>query len=270
MEKMAKEAALLDATRLVPYVYTFNDDRTELSISQDTTVAELGLTVWDASLILAKYIERSVGSLLPSQLAVVEGPSSLIKPKAYTILDIGAGTGILGIISAHIMHFYCSQQKLPEIAIGAVLTDQPTVVPLLAHNAKSMPYDANPEADAEAGLNSCKLAPPSFSVRSLLWGDMDAANSLVAESGPFDLILVSDCVYVEHLYEPLIATLAAVASTNSKVLLGYERRDFDKEARFFRLFGERFRFRHVEESEMDPKWKSPEDIYLFVGEKRSK
>lgn len=95
------------------------------------------------------------------------------------ILELGSGTGLVGIAAA--------------VTLGAnvTVTDLPHVIPNLQFNV-----EANADVVAQKG--------GTVSVAPLRWGEDDDAEVIGRE---FDLVLASDVVYHEHLFEPLIKTL---------------------------------------------------------------
>ena len=66
-----------------------------------------GGTVWDSGLVLTRYLDSFGKELM----------------NALTIIDVGAGTGIVGLMAA-------------LLGAKAFLTDLPSVLPLLTHNAQ--------------------------------------------------------------------------------------------------------------------------------------
>ncbi|ESQ45443.1 hypothetical protein EUTSA_v10010630mg [Eutrema salsugineum] len=95
------------------------------------------------------------------------------------IVELGSGTGIVGIAAA------------ATLGANVTLTDLPNVIENLRFNA-----DANAEVVARSG--------GKIHVAALRWGE-DGDVEVLGQS--VDLILASDVVYHEHLYEPLLKTL---------------------------------------------------------------
>jgi hypothetical protein len=262
---------------LVAYTYYFNDQRTKLRILQDTTKAELGLTVWDASLIMAKYFERNLKHVLSGLPCYSTGVQ-------LGIVELGAGTGMLGCVLAHLcMHHWVlsdsSNNRINSETPRVVLTDLGSVIPLLVKNATATTQVDEDEDDGEENADSSlyslvrrsseSVSPVNIMVHELCWGNaVQSREVLELLNGHADIIVVSDCIYRADLFAPLITTLNALAGPNTIVYLGYEKRDFDSEVDFFSKLGETFTFSHVKSDDMDARWSSPDEIYIFIARKR--
>ncbi|KAF4383340.1 hypothetical protein F8388_009371 [Cannabis sativa] len=125
-----------------------------------------------------------------------------------TILELGSGTGLLGIAAA--------------VTLGAnvTVTDLPHVIPNLQFNV-----DANAEALAVNG--------GTVKVASLSWGEAGDVELIGRE---FDVIIGSDVVYHDHLYEPLLQTLYLLLGGRGKTtsfVMAHLRR-WKKESSFFK------------------------------------
>ncbi|XVF59624.1 hypothetical protein PTKIN_Ptkin07bG0290600 [Pterospermum kingtungense] len=112
------------------------------------------------------------------------------------ILELGSGTGLVGIAAA--------------VTLGAnvTVTDLPRVIPNLRFNV-----EANADVVDQKG--------GAFNVAPLRWGEGDDVEAIGRE---FDLVLASDVVYYEHLFEPLIKTLRFLLNGGGG--LGGERKAF--------------------------------------------
>lgn len=133
------------------------------------------------------------------------------------VLDLGAGTGLVGLVAA-------------RLGAQATLVDVPHVVPLLARNAAA---DA---ADNRGGGLEVDLC-----VRELWWGDEEQCAALVADRGPFDVVLCCELVYQQYpeVLDLLLATLRALVAPHGQVLFAYQFRDGGgySDADFFRKLG---------------------------------
>lgn len=58
-------------------------------------VADVGSVVWDAEVLLAHYLDQAYGSRL----------------NGMRVLELGSGTGLAGIVSAHSCNLLCSSQR---------------------------------------------------------------------------------------------------------------------------------------------------------------
>ncbi|KAI9070877.1 hypothetical protein K1719_047167, partial [Acacia pycnantha] len=150
----------------------------------------LSFQLWPAATTLVSLLDGyrcdSASSPLTSTLSVFSVDANR---RPLNILELGSGTGIVGIVAA--------------ITLGAnvTATDLPHVVPNIQFNA-----------NANAGV----LASDGgvVNVAPLRWGHADDVEVIGRD---FDLILASDVVYHDHLYEPLLQTL-------SMLLLGDRRK----------------------------------------------
>ncbi|KAJ8604770.1 hypothetical protein CTAYLR_001010 [Chrysophaeum taylorii] len=136
--------------------------------------------LWPAAYDLARFLE--------AHLDLVRGAR---------VLELGAGTGFVGISAA----------KLG--AARVVLTDLPENLPRLRHNLRLNGLDP----DAAIPL------------------DWTSSTVFLEEEVEFDLVLAADCVFWPSLFDPLLATFAAIAG-GPTVLLAVTHR-LDRTKRFF-------------------------------------
>ncbi|KAL1217020.1 hypothetical protein V5N11_021373 [Cardamine amara subsp. amara] len=137
---------------------------------------------------------------------------SSLKSSPLNILELGSGTGIVGIAAAI------------TLSANVTVTDLPHVLDNLNYNAA-----ANAEVVAKFG-GKVHVAP-------LRWGEADDVQVLGRN---VDLILGSDVVYHDHLYEPLLKTLRLMMTTTLQLegkrlifLMAHLRR-WKKESVFFK------------------------------------
>ncbi|KAF0688609.1 Aste57867_19782 [Aphanomyces stellatus] len=124
---------------------------------------------------------------------------------ATRALELGAGIGLVGMALA---------------ALGCkevTLSDQRYCLPLLNMNATTNFTGAN-----EA------LRPV---VRELQWGTDDATTA--TNGRPMDLVVASDVLYNPSVFPKLVRTIAALASSETVLLMTHEIRNPDNEADFF-------------------------------------
>ncbi|KAI9328967.1 putative methyltransferase-domain-containing protein [Obelidium mucronatum] len=234
------------------YSYTLNTGDT-IAVQQDPDI--LGATVWDACLVLAKYLEAQLAHLVETGFNGRGTRAQTSKPSnhdsnhdsnnnsatksAVRIVELGAGCGLLGLVAGAL---------LPAAAV--VVTDTARVLPILAANA-------------------ALAAHANVAAKELEWS-RSQSQSLDFDLRPANVVLVSDCVYDKACFAPLNNTLLALCegNPNTLVIMAYERRNFDSEVSFFKLFGEKFRFRHVPPEELDPRFSAPEEIYVFLAKLR--
>jgi len=127
-----------------------------------------------------------------------------------------------------------------------VITDQVPMLELMEANVK---------------LNKLESR---FEVKELNWGE--PTRDVI----PYipDIILASDCIYLEAAFEPLVATLADVAGPDTTILLSYrKRRKADK--RFFNILRKRFEFVEIKDDPNYPVY-SREQLFIYCLTKKEK
>ncbi|CAJ1942565.1 unnamed protein product [Sphenostylis stenocarpa] len=213
------------------------------SIQSTLTIRQLpseGLSfqLWPAATSLVSLLDRHRADPLSSPLfAALQG--------RRRILELGSGTGIVGIVAA------------ATLGGHVTLTDLPHVVPNLQFNA-----------DANAGV----MGPSGgkLTVAPLRWGHDDDVEAIGRE---FDLILASDVVYHDHLYEPLLKTLRLMMLSKGAEREGNEKMVFvmahkkrwKKESAFFKKAKKHF---HVDVLHTDTPCHGTRVgvvVYRFVG-----
>lgn len=173
-------------------------------------IGDVGCVVWDAALVLAAFLTTQHYKLLIRERVSEDRANSDIK-----ILELGAGTGIVGIQAAVI-----------DKRHNVILTDLPDLVPLMQKNLLE-------------NLSKCK---GSIRAETLCWGDD------VTDRERMDVILMADCIYYEESLKHLINTLIDLSDETTLILCCYESRTEGKnpqtESLFFQSVQEHF---HVEE-----------------------
>lgn len=125
-----------------------------------------------------------------------------------SILELGSGTGVVGIAAAALLR------------ASVTVTDLPHVLPNMRYNI-----------DANAGISG--LCGGDVNSAPLSWGDIGEMESI---GRGYDIILASDVVYHDHLYEPLIQTLKffLLGSEKEMVFLMAHSKRWKKESVFFK------------------------------------
>ncbi|XP_031389423.1 protein-lysine methyltransferase METTL21D [Punica granatum] len=200
----------------------------QLQFSQDPNSKHHGTTVWDASLVLVKFLEKNSrkGRFCPSKL------------KGKRVIELGAGCGVAGF-------------GMALLGCDVVATDQAEVLPLLRRNVErntSRILQTNPDS-----LGSIQVA-------ELDWGNGDHIKAI---HPPFDYIIGTDIVYAEQLLEPLLRTMTALSGSKTTILLGYEVRSTGVHQQMLNLWKRNFDFKTVPLSKMHHKYQHP-SIQLFI------
>ncbi|KAK9999422.1 hypothetical protein SO802_019025 [Lithocarpus litseifolius] len=202
----------------------------DFQFSQDPNSKHLGTTVWDASLVFVKFLEKNCrkGRFCPSKL------------KGKRVFKLGAGCGVAGF-------------GMALLGCDVVATDQVEVLPLLMRNIErntSRILQMNPGSDSFG----------SIQVAELDWGNDDQIRAV---GPPFDYIIGTDVVYAERLLEPLLQTITALSGPKTTILLGYEIRSTNVHEQMLQMWRRNFDVKIVPQSKMHPTFQHP-SIQLFI------
>ncbi|KAL8496537.1 hypothetical protein ACS0TY_020292 [Phlomoides rotata] len=202
----------------------------ELQFSQDPNSQHLGTTVWDASMVFAKFLEKNCrkGRFSPSKL------------KGKRVIELGAGCGVAGF-------------GMAILGCDVISTDQTEVLPLLARNV-----ERNTSSILQMTSNPDSFG--SIKATELDWGN---ADHIRAVDPPFDYIIGTDVVYSEHLLEPLLQTILSLSGPRTTIMLGYELRSTNVHEQMLDLWKRNFEVKSVPKSKMHSEYKHP-SIQLFM------
>ncbi|KAL5565789.1 hypothetical protein UlMin_028953 [Ulmus minor] len=204
----------------------------ELQFSQDPNSKHLGTTVWDASLVFIKFLEKNSrrGTFSPSKL------------KGKRVIELGAGCGVAGF-------------GMALLGCDVVATDQIEVLPLLRRNV-------------ERNTSSImQLNPDSFGsiqAAELNWGN---ESDIRAVGPPFDYIIGTDVVYAEHLLDPLLQTIFALSGPKTTIMMGYEIRSTSVHEQMLNMWKQHFEVKTVPSSKMDETYQHPSIQLYIMGQK---
>lgn len=188
-----------------------------------------GGNVWNAVIVFSKWLEKNYGGGRHQDLW-----------KGKTIMELGSGTGMGGIVAAQIM----------KGASQIVLTDQAQVLSIIEENV-ARNRDRIPELE-------------KVSVREFEWGsDIKAFTDPV--SPPFDWIIACDCIAPIFPLDLLLKSMIELSNENTTILIGSEHRQFTQS--FWDGAKAVFDITTVPEADMDPKF-SDDDIQIFFFKKK--
>ncbi|XP_020792261.1 LOW QUALITY PROTEIN: protein N-lysine methyltransferase METTL21A [Boleophthalmus pectinirostris] len=182
----------------------------DINIVQDWKKLGVAAVVWDAAIVMCMYLELG-----------------RVELKGKTAIELGAGTGLVGIVAA-------------LLGAKVTITDRLPALDSLSTNVKSnLPPDIS------------ELA----TVSELSWGE----NLDRYPAGGFDLVLGADIVYLENTFVPLLKTMEHLCSDTTTVLLSCKIR-YERDTAFLDMLKQRFR---VEEVYYDEE----RDIRIFKASK---
>jgi predicted nicotinamide N-methyase len=204
--------------------------RRVLRLQQDPNSQHLGTTVWDSSIVLAKFLEANCR----------KGDFAKTRVKGKRVLELGAGMGLGGI-------------AFSLLGASVVLTDVAEVIPLLKRNV-------------ELNLGcSC----PDVTVMELDWFKPEQLEALTP-SPPFDYVIAADCVYAEHIIPHFHSIVQAATNDKSIVLVVNELRSHLIQAKFIEVFEATHTIKQISANKQDPKFQHELIQMFFMKRKRAK
>lgn len=162
------------------------------------------------------------------------------KVEGKRVLELGAGCG--GIAGT-----YFALQ-----GADVTLTDLEAIVPSMTENVR-----ANVRGLSNGVAADVRCLPYA-------WGD-----PIASLSPPYDIIVACDCVYVEHLVEPLVWSLEQLSGPRSTIIIASERRDLVAYELFTTRLEKSFSVRKVPQKDLDPEFADEGVFEVLIGKKRS-
>ncbi|RCI06799.1 hypothetical protein CU098_012303 [Rhizopus stolonifer] len=224
---------------------------TSLDLKQNINQFGLAGKIWQSAYTLQALFSNDTREIMVPTNPIPESYYTLSEQRPYHILELGAGTGYVGIALAQ-------QLKKP---CKVYITDLEQVVPLIQENVD---FHYKPTHESAEII-----------VDRLHWGNRQDAKRLLDQVKHFDLVVVSDCVYFPELFGILLETLLDVCDSGTRVVIGYKCRSLEKEVGFWQdYFGRYFDYepvRKIEEKQEIGDFLGAEDqLFVFVGQKRPK
>ena len=118
-----------------------------------------------------------------------------------TILEVGSGTGIVGLTLAYL----CNQNK-PTYESNVIMTDQPGVIDILDENINEMCKDIEAKCNFEFNSN--------IKTGELYWGKEDASKYLDQN---VNILIGSDLIYAKEGIRPLVETFEILSDNEVSV-----------------------------------------------------
>ena len=196
--------------------------------SEKQADGDTGRTVWDAAVVLAKYMEIN-GAMM----------------RGKRVLELGAGTGLAGLAAA---------------ALGAHvdISDLSYCLPNIIQNIqKTNLTGGGGEGEGEGGKKVNK-AGGHASARELDW----TQPNFEPNRDVYDYILGADIVWLEHLVEPLVSVMEELLFINPStltILLAHQTRSASTTELFFGRLSDNFKIFPLE----NPEGYADTKVHLF-------
>ncbi|XP_042302965.1 protein N-lysine methyltransferase METTL21A isoform X2 [Sceloporus undulatus] len=181
-----------------------------IKIKQDWKQLGVAAVVWDAAVVLCTFLEMGGIDL-----------------QGRMVIELGAGTGLLGIVAA-------------LLGAHVTITDRKAALAFLESNVRAnLPTDLGPRAV----------------VKELTWGQDLGSFS----PGSYDVILGADIVYLEETFEALLHTLDHLCSDRTVILLSCRLR-YERDQNFLKMLRGLFSVHEVF-------YDSNNDVHIFKAQR---
>lgn len=189
--------------------------------------------VWDGAVAVALYLDNLIKAQ-PAWLQASFGQQDTTTDQQFTILELGSGTGLAGLAAAAVFKENTTKN------LKVILTDLAEALPALERNVA-----ANPSISDLIHVTECDWYKPIFE------------NMLkISDNNRIDCIIAADCVWLEELVQPFVATLEEIikkaGSIRTKVLLGYQSRSQRVDDLLFGLLKKLFTIQAAEKLPEEP------------------
>ena len=194
-----------------------------LIIKQNFTLGKGGI-FWDGSYFISKYL---LSNLFPNN------------PNIKTILELGAGTALPSLVS------------LVKNNYTVVTTDIPKLLPMI-------------NEIMELNKNNFDKEAKSF-VTALSWEkneDIEKVKKII-DNKPFDVIIGSELVYLDDLFDDLINVIRSFSDENTFIILSYKIRLPSMVENFTDKLKEYFEIIYIDYQLKNELYPNPEKLQLI-------
>lgn len=206
-----------------------NNENYKIKIEIETNKLKgIAHQLWPASFLLCNYIENNFNQIINSN-------NNNNSHNNTEIIELGAGVGLCGIVLSILGCNYVT------------ITDLPEAIELISKNIERNYHHISSSSCSSASLSSL-TTNTNININSnqvlrsdvLRWGiDEDYIRYPLTTMENL-IVIASDCVYWEHLYEPFFQTLDYFITThNATVILSHFKR-WKKEKKFFAMCQKKF------------------------------
>ncbi|EKM54140.1 uncharacterized protein PHACADRAFT_209956 [Phanerochaete carnosa HHB-10118-sp] len=176
----------------------------EVQLAQDKTAlhsrkGDTGSVLWRASAEFAQLVLRQYHSRDPNALL------NSVRLQEANVLELGAGTGLLGVIFAPLAEHY-------------TVTDIDDLIPLIKKNLALNGVPNTPPSPPKGAPTKASVSAEALDWVALQNCSASKRHSIYSYS-PMDLLLVIDCIYHPSLLPALVDTIDYLATPERTTVL---------------------------------------------------
>ena len=178
--------------------FTINLFGNDVVIEQDpsSTIGH-GASVWDSSVIFSKYVENNPSIFSPSTIS------------GKSCIELGSGTGLAGI-------------SLMMLGAKVTFTDLPDVIEQFTISNANRIYN---QMKSKGSGYLKDIHEPIIRPLDWTWDDNQQKETIT--NSPYDIVLLTDCVFSTYLVPFLVRTILKCTGPKTQIICSHEIRDED-------------------------------------------
>jgi len=185
-----------------------------------------GASVWDSSVIFSKYIENNPSMFSPSTIS------------GKNCIELGSGIGLAGI-------------SLMMLGAKVTFTDLPNVIDQFTKNNSIKIYN---QMKSKGSGYLQNIHEPIIRPLDWTWDDIQQNETIT--NSPYDIVLLTDCVFSKYLAPFLVKTIMKCTGPKTQVICSHEIRDEDANNAFKLELKQHFQIKRIPFNKLHPEYQN--------------
>lgn len=182
----------------------------QLMLVSEVSGVYIGQRIWDSSLLLMRYIQQyniTDNQLICTNNNAGNGNAGWLIDKS--IIELGAGTGLVSIYLYHILQLY-SHQYNHTYTTNILVTDLPECMELLQYNVQQNTQLYN--------------SSHNINITALPYEFNNVSHHQQLPIKQYDVIICSDLIYNSTFFDVLISSIQLLSHDHTRLLMSYRPR----------------------------------------------